>query len=74
MVFKIGFSSSYVNFSDSEIQRRASEIMLAALPKPTSADKFLIKRIVNQGFKTAGTAECYKPVYTQYLKSLKLFV
>lgn len=72
-VFKIGFSSSYVNFSDAEIEKRASDILLAAIPEPTSADRFLIRRLVNEGFKTAGRAQYYKPVYTQYLKSLKLF-
>lgn len=73
VVFKMGFSSSYVNFSDAEIEKRASDILLAAIPAPTSTDKFLIRRLVNEGFKTAGRAEHYKPLYTHYLKSLKLF-
>lgn len=74
VVFKIGFSSSYVNFSYAEIEKRASDILLAAIPNPTSTDRFLIRRLVNEGFKPVGRAEHYEPVYVQYLKSLKLFM
>ncbi len=74
VVFKIGFSSSYVKFSDADIEKRALDILLAAIHEPSSTDKFLMRRLVNEGFKTAGRAVHYEPVYAQYLKSLKLFL
>ncbi len=73
VVFKISFSSSYVNFSYAEIEKRASDILLASIHDPTSVDKLLIRRLVNEGFKTKGKEEHYEPVYVHYLKSLKLF-
>lgn len=72
--FKIGFSSSYVNFSDAEIEKRASDILLSSIQDPTSVDRFLVRRLVNEVFKTTGRAQHYEPVYQQYLKSRKLFM
>lgn len=72
VVFKMCFSSSYVNFSDSDIERKASDILHSAIHEPTSADKFLIRRLVNEGFKNTGRSVGYKAVYTNLLKSTKL--
>lgn len=72
-VFKVSFSSSYVNFSDSEIEKRASDILLSSIRELTSSDRFLVRRLVNEIFKASGGMEYYEPVYQQYLKSRKLF-
>lgn len=72
-IFKVGFSSSYGNFSDSEIEKRASDILLSSVREPTSGDRFLVKRLVNEGFRASGREQYYETVYQQYLKSLKLF-
>ena len=68
-VFRECFASSYANFSDSEIEKRAIGLLCESIDGLIDSDKFLIRKIVKDNFKIY---RAYQPSYCNYLKSKKL--
>lgn len=68
-VFRMCFASSYVSFSDLEIEKRAVGILSDSIDDLMDSDKFLLRKIVGESFKIY---RAYQPSYCNYLKSKKL--